>query len=169
MRKLILISAAVAFLGACEVRRDEASGTGQRVAPAGSVSQDEAEKIVGAAHAAFTSGDAFQIMEHYAPGASVFDPAHIDATTDRATQTKWTADFVAMKPSDLVTQPREVRALDADTIVASGIAAFLAQMGPNRQRLRVRYSQVFERQSDGRWLIVHEHMSMPPGPAGPGA
>ena len=167
MSKLILISAAALAVGACEVRKAAAPVGEPRVERA--LGQEEAEKVVANTHAAFTSGDAFRIMENYAPGASMFDPGHADMTTDRATQTKWTADFVAMKPSDLVTQPREVRVLDADTIVASGKAAFLAQVGANRERLQVRYSQVFQRQPDGAWKIVHEHMSMPPGPVGPGA
>ena len=169
MSKLILISAAALALGACEVRKTSEPAAEPRVEQAGPVSQQEAERIVTAVHAAFTGGDAFKIMENYAPGASMFDPGHPESTTDRATQTKWTADFVAMKPSDLVVQPREVRVLDSDTIVASGMAAFVAQVGPDRQRLRVRFSQVFQRQPDGAWKIVHEHMSMPPGPVGPGA
>lgn len=168
MRLILLVSLAALSLAGCDAQPKACVGQecGDPVTP---MKQEEAEKIVADAHASFTSGDAFKIMEHYAPGASVFDPGHVEASTDRATQTKWAADFVAMKPSDLVTQSKEVRILGGDTIVASGIAAFLAQIGPNRERVSARYTQVYHQQPDGRWLIVHEHMSMPPAPPGPGA
>jgi uncharacterized protein (TIGR02246 family) len=168
MRKLLLIGVAALALNACEVRKENAPSEQTAVSPAGAISQAEAEKIVADANASFTGGDAFKIMEFYAPGAVMFDPTHVEPTGDRAIQTKWAADFVAMKPSDLVTQMRAVQILDGDTIVASGIAAFLANVGPNRQRLSTRYTQVFERQADGSWKIVHEHMSLPPAPPGPG-
>ena len=168
MRRLHLIGAAALALTACEFKQATAPGDGGAVSSSASISQADAEKIVADAHASFTGGDAFKIMEFYAPGAVMFDPTHVEPTGDRAIQTKWAADFVAMKPSDLVTQMRAVQILDGDTIVASGIAAFLANVGPNRQRLSSRYTQVFQRQADGSWKIVHEHMSLPPAPPGPG-
>jgi uncharacterized protein (TIGR02246 family) len=108
------------------------------------------------------------MMEHYAPGAVVVDAANNVPTSDRATITKWTADFAAMKPSDLTTEPHLVQSIDGDTIVSSGIAAFLADVGGRRQRVSVRYTHVFERQADGRWLIVAEHNSIPPQPVATG-
>ena len=168
MRRLIMIGAAALALTACDVKQAAAPAEGGAASSATSISQADAEKIVAEAHASFTGGDAFKIMEFYAPGAVMFDPSHVEPTGDRAIQTKWAAEFVAMKPSDLVTQMRAVQILDGDTIVASGIAAFLADVGGHRQRLSSRYTQVFQRQSDGSWKIVHEHMSLPPAPPGPG-
>jgi len=167
VRNFLMIGAAALALTACDVKQ-AATGEGAATSSAAAISQADAEKIVADAHASFTGGDAFKIMEFYAPGAVMFDPTHVEPTGDRAIQTKWAADFVAMKPSDLVTQMRAVQILDGDTIVASGIAAFLANVGPNRQRLSTRYTQVFQRQGDGSWKIVHEHMSLPPAPPGPG-
>ena len=163
MRNWMMIGAAAFALTGCEIKSSAPERDGA-AASAEAPSQAEAEKIVADMHASFTGGDAFKIMEHYAPGAVMFDPAHPEPSDDRAVQTKWASDFVTMKPSDLVSTTRHVQVLDEDTIVASGIAAFLADLGPNRERLSVRYSQVFQRQPDGSWKIAHEHMSMPPAP-----
>lgn len=167
MRIMILFGAAALALGGCEVKSPPPPADPAAEASRVPISQEEAADIVADMHAAFTSGDAFKIMQHYAPGAVVFDPSRAEASTDRAMQTKWAADFVVMKPSDLVTSSRHVQVLDANTIIASGNAAFLADVGGNRERLTVRYSQVFDRQPGGEWKIVHEHMSMPPAPPAP--
>ena len=169
MRNVLTIAMVALALAGCDfktaVTADNGSVTAASLAPPTAA---EADKVVGEAYAAFTSGDAIAMMGHYAPNATVIDAANNAPTSDRATITKWTADFAAMKPSDLVTNPRMVQVLDADTIVSSGIAAFLADVGGNRQRVSVRYTHVFQRQPDGRWLIVNEHNSIPPQPVAPG-
>lgn len=125
-------------------------------------SQTEAEKIVTDAEASFTGGDAGAIMAHYANGAVVFDPSLLDPSTDRTMQTKWAAAYTTMKPADMTIASRHVQVLDADTIVASGVMSFTAQVGPNRQLLRTRFTDVYQKQADKGWKIVHEHMSGPP-------
>lgn len=156
-------------LSACDFNSTPGTNTSSTSTTAGtSMTPNDAERVVNEAYAAFTSGDAVKIMEHYAPGAVVIDAANNMPTTDRATITKWTADFAAMKPSDMVANPRMVQSFNDDTIVSSGIAAFLADVGGRRQRVSVRYTHVFERQPDGRWLIVAEHNSIPPQPVSTG-
>lgn len=162
--KPVLLACAALLVAGCEVRSDQAREAAGGAGPA----QAEAEKIVGEAHAAFVGGDAFKIMAHYAPGAVMFDPAHRDPTADRNIQTQWATEFVAMKPGDLVMNPAQVQRLDDDTMVASGIANFTGEIGGTRRLLHARYSQVFQKQADGHWLIVHEHMSMPPNVPGAG-
>ena len=130
--------------------------------PAQAPSQSEAEKIVADAEASFTSGDAQKIMGHYADGAVVFDPSLLEPSADRTMQTKWAAAFTTMQPADMTIASRQLQVLDADTMVASGVMSFTAQVGPNRQLLRTRFSDVYQKQADGSWKIVHEHMSGPP-------
>ncbi|MDQ3075361.1 MAG: SgcJ/EcaC family oxidoreductase [Pseudomonadota bacterium] len=165
MRNGLTIAMLALALGGCDFRTavtaDNGSVTAASLTPPTAA---EADKIVSEAYAAFTSGDAIAMMGHYAPGATVIDAANNAPSSDRATITKWSANFAAMKPSDLVTDPRTVQVLDADTIVSSGMAAFLADVGGNRRRVSVRYTHVFQRQPDGRWLIVAEHNSIPPQP-----
>lgn len=169
MRKMVTIAATALALAACDFKTAVTSEDGKvSAADLSSPSAADADKIVGDAYATFTSGDAIKMMEHYAPGAVVVDGANNVPTNDRAMITKWSADFAAMKPSDLVTNPRMVQILDADTIVSSGIAAFLADVGGRRQRVSIRYTHVFQRQPDGRWLIINEHNSIPPQPVATG-
>jgi uncharacterized protein (TIGR02246 family) len=166
MRTGLMIVAAGLALAGCKASPSSDNST---AAPSpAALGQNEAERVVGDAYAAFTSGDAVAMMAHYAPGAVVVDAANNAPTADRTTITKWTADFAALKPSDLTTEPHFVQAIDGDTIVSSGIAAFLADVGGRRQRVSVRYTHVFERQADGRWLIVAEHNSIPPQPVSTG-
>ncbi|MEA1071254.1 SgcJ/EcaC family oxidoreductase [Sphingomonas sp. LY160] len=131
-------------------------------APAAPPSQTDAEKVVADAEAAWSSGQVERVMANYADGAVVFDSSTLAPTTDRNVQTRANAAFLTMKPADFRVEPRHVQALDDDTIVASGVLAFTAQVGATRQLIRTRYSQVYQKQADGRWLIVHEHMSAPP-------
>jgi uncharacterized protein (TIGR02246 family) len=165
MRTTFTIVTLALALAGCDVTTTTTADKGG--APA-AMTSGEADKVVADAYAAFTSGDAIRMMEHYAPNAVVIDAANNMPTTDRATITKWTADFAAMKPSDLTTDPRIVQSFDDHTIISSGIAAFLADVGGRRQRVSVRYTHVFERQPDGRWLIVAEHNSIPPQPVATG-
>lgn len=161
MRGLLLAATVAALLGGCNVKTAESDPAKVAGASADAVKGTDAEQAVAAAHAAYVGGDAQKIMDLYAPGAIVFDPAHREPSNDRAMQTRWAADFVLMKPADMVSKP-VIQPLGPDSFIASGIAAFTAQVNGNRSLLHSRYSQVFQRQPDGRWLIVHEHMSIPP-------
>ena len=100
MRNVLTIAMVALALAGCDfktaVTADNGSVTAASMTPPTAA---EADKIVGEAYAAFTSGDAIRMMEHYAPDAVVIDAANNAPSTDRATITKWTADFAAMKPS----------------------------------------------------------------------
>jgi uncharacterized protein (TIGR02246 family) len=169
MRNLIMVAVSALALAGCNFQATPGSKTSSTSSTTGvSMSASEADQVVNAAYADFTSGDAVKMMAHYAPGAVVIDAANNLPSTDRATITKWTADFAALKPSDLTTNPRLVQSFNDDTIVSSGVAAFLADVGGRRQRVSVRYTHVFEKQADGKWLIVAEHNSIPPQPVSTG-
>ena len=129
---------------------------------AGPLTQASAEKIVADAEAAWSSGRIETVMANYAEGAVVFDTSTLGPTTDRNVQTRGNAAFLTMKPSDFRVDPRHVQMLDNDTIVASGVLSFIASVGAARPLLKTRYTHVYQRQPDGRFKIVHEHMSSPP-------
>ena len=167
MRATLTIALLALAVAGCDASTRVGNGVGA-ASNGRALTAQEADKIVNDAYASFTSGDAMRMMAHYAPDAVVIDAANNQPTLDRTTITKWTADFAAMKPSDLVANPRMVQSFNDDMIVSSGIAAFLADVGGRRQRVSVRYTHVFARQADGRWLIVAEHNSIPPQPVAPG-
>jgi ketosteroid isomerase-like protein len=161
MRLNLLVGVAALALAGCNAEKstktDEAAAR-----PAAKLTQAEAEKIVANAESAWSSNRVETVMANYADGAVVFDTSTLPPTTDRNVQTRGNAAFLTMKPADFRVDPRHVQLLDNDTIVASGVLSFTASVGAARPLLKTRYTQVYQRQPDGSFKIVHEHMSSPP-------
>ena len=163
MRSISLIGAAALVLAGCEVKQSSPAAEPPTATSAATpLTQAAAEKIVTDAEAAWSGGRIDAVMANYAEGAVVFDTSALAPSTDRTVHTKGNAGFLTMKPADFRVDPRHVQLLDDDTIIASGVVAFTANIGAARELLRARYSQVYRRQLDGSWKIVHEHMSSPP-------
>lgn len=154
MRKFLPI-AALSMLAACQQQQ----GGEAKLAPP---TQAEAETIIEATEKSYGSGNAAEIMAHYADGAVMFDQGLLAPVADRQLQTKLTQGFAATQPRDFTVANRAIQILDADTFVASGVTAFTIQLGQARQPARARFTQVYQRQGDGAFKIVHEHMSAPP-------
>lgn len=165
MRSELLIALAFLALTGCDSRQSPS-----RVAEQGEsndrLTQASAEKIVADAEAAWSSGRIETVMANYADGAVVFDTSTLSPTTDRNVQARGNAAFLTMKPADFRVDPRHVQMLDNDTIVASGVLSFTANVGAARPVLKTRYTHVYQRQPDGSFKIVHEHMSSPPPSTG---
>lgn len=138
-------------------------------APSGQppVTEAEAAKIAAAAEANFTTGDVNKIMDQYASGAVMIDAATPDPSTDRKVQTGWARNFNSMAPGNFEVVGRHIQLLGGDAFVSSGIERFTVAAGAARPTVSARFTDVFQRQSDGRWKIVNEHVSMPPTPAPP--
>ncbi len=162
MRYTSLMVIAALALGACEVRRAPDADAPTSTAAAAPLTQTDAEKIVADSEKAWSSGAVETVMANYAPGATVFDTSRLAATADRNLVTRGNADFLAMKPADFTVADRDTQPLGDDVIVSSGVVSFTAQVGQARPVMKARYTQVFERQPEGNWKIVHEHMSAPP-------
>jgi len=131
------------------------------------VTKAEATRIAEAAEANFTTGDVKKIMAQYGDGAVMFDSSHAGLSTDRKVQTGWAQDFVSMKPADYHVPDRQVQVLGPDAFVSSGTEVFTIAAGNARPQISARFTDVFQRQSDGSWKIVHEHVSLPPAPEAP--
>jgi ketosteroid isomerase-like protein len=155
MRIAVALSVAAIMLAGCKLQH---SGDTQAVTKA------EATKIAEAAEASFTAGDVKKIMAQYADGAVMFDSSHPGYSTDRKTQTGWSQDFVSMKPADYHVPDRQIQIVGPDAFVSSGTEVFTIAAGTARPQFSARFTDVFQRQSDGSWKIVHEHVSLPPAP-----
>jgi hypothetical protein len=155
--KPVLLAASLATLAAC------AQQPAAPPEPAAVPTAEEAAAIVDGAEAAWTSADTGKIMAAYKEGGVWFDPVVVEPSADRATQTNWTDGFTAMKLTEKAIAAKNVQVLDADTIVASGVATF--KSGAAGDPVTFRYSDVYQKQPDGKWLIVHEHLSAPPAEA----
>jgi ketosteroid isomerase-like protein len=105
-------------------------------------------------------------MGQYAEGAVIFDAGHPTFSTDRKVQTGWAQDFVSMKPTDYHVPDRQIQILGPDAFVSSGTEIFSVSAGSATPTISARFTDVFQRQSDGSWKIVHEHVSLPPAAPG---
>ena len=137
-------------------------------APSGQppVTVAQASAIALNAEASFTTGDINKIMAHYADPAVMIDAATVEPSGDRKIQTGWTRNFISMKPADYRVPDRHIQLLGGDAFVSSGTETFTVAAGAARPTVSARFTDVFQRQKDGSWKIVHEHVSMPPTPAG---
>lgn len=129
------------------------------------VSEAEATQIATAAEASFTGGKVDAIMTHYADGATMIDAAAPDPTTDRKIETGWARNFASMDPKDYAVVGRHIQLLGPDAFVSSGIERFSVAAGTARPTVSARFTDVFQRQRDGRWQIIHEHVSTPAAPS----
>ena len=119
-------------------------------------------RIAEQAEANFTTGKVEDIMRQYADGAVMFDTTQPGFSSDRKVQTGWARDFASMKPSDYRVPDRQIQLLGPDAFISSGTEMFTVASGNARPTLSARFTDVFQRQPDGSWKIVHEHLSVPP-------
>ena len=131
------------------------------------VTKAEATRIAEQAEATFTTGDVNAIMRQYADGAVMFDASHPELSIDRKVQAGWARDFVSMKPADYHVPDRQIQLLGPEAFVSSGTEVFTVEAGAARPTVSARFTDVFQRQRDGSWKIVHEHVSLPPAQPAP--
>jgi uncharacterized protein (TIGR02246 family) len=122
----------------------------------------EATQIAERTEATFTKGDAKAIMSQYANDAVMIDAGSPDPSTNRKVQSGWAQTFVSMQPADYKVLNRHVQLLGSDAFISSGIETFTVAAGAGRPTVSARFTDVFQRQKDGSWKIVNEHVSMPP-------
>ena len=130
------------------------------------VTEAEATAVAERAEASFTTGNVDAIMAQYANGAVMIDASNAAPSTDRKMQTGWAKAFVSMKPTDYHVPDRHIQLLGPDAFISSGTEMATIEAGAARPTISARFSDVFQRQRDGSWKIVHEHVSMPPTAAG---
>ena len=157
MRKSIGVALALLALGGCK----QAASTDHPP-----VTKAEAARIAEDAEATFTKGDVNAIMAQYANGAVMFDAAHPGWSADRKVQSGWARDFVSMKPANYGVPDRQIQIVGPDAFISSGTETFTVEAGAARPTVSARFTDVFQRQMDGSWKIVHENISLPPAPAG---
>ena len=144
-----------------------AAGCQQQAGSNPPITAAEATRIAEQAEANFTKGDVKAVMAQYASGAVMIDAASPNPSTDRKVQTGWGQAFVSMQPADYKVVDRQIQLLGPDAFISSGIETFTVAAGQARPTVSARFTDVFQRQKDGSWKIVNEHVSMPPAPATP--
>jgi ketosteroid isomerase-like protein len=124
----------------------------------------QATKIAEGTEANFTKGDVKAVMAQYADNAVLIDATSPNPSADRRVQSAWAQTFVSMQPADYKVVDRHIQLVGPDAFVSSGIETFTVAAGSARPTVSARFNDVFQRQKDGSWKIVNEHVSMPPAP-----
>jgi hypothetical protein len=128
------------------------------------ISDAEAAAAADAAQTAWTSMDATKIDSVYASNVIGFDPIAPPLSIDRGNWTKLQQGFAAMKFDHIAVPDRRIQVLDANTFIVSGTAQFTSKDGPVKA-MPMRFTDVYQRQPGGKFLIVNEHVSqVPPTP-----
>jgi ketosteroid isomerase-like protein len=160
-RTLAVLAVTASVLTATGASAFQAAGMPDQQAPAAKMSDSKAAAIADATQAAWASMDANKIDSAYASDIVGFDPIVPQLSIDRANWTKLQQGFAGMKFDHLTVPDRKIQVIDADSFVVSGTAYFTSKSGPLKA-MPMRFTDVYRRQADGRFLIVNEHVSAVP-------
>jgi ketosteroid isomerase-like protein len=156
----LLLAGAVITLSGCQ--QGESPAAAAEIAPTTS----ESMAIVSTAEENWNTMDKAKIMSPYLEGAVMIDAMAPAPSVDRAVQEKWAAGFAKMKLDSHQVPDRRIQVLDARTMVASGTATFQSSKAATAKPVAVRFTDVYQKQDDGSWKIVHEHLSLIPAAEG---
>ncbi|MBB4713627.1 SgcJ/EcaC family oxidoreductase [Streptomyces luteogriseus] len=116
-------------------------------------------------NAALRTGDPKKVAELYAKDAVLLPTVSNQVRTDRAGIVDYFEHFLQNKPVGTKVES-VVNVLDRDTVIDTGVYEFsLTDHGTGeKSTVKARYTYAYEKQPNGRWLIVNHHSSkMPQG------
>lgn len=149
--------ASCVLLAAC---KSEAPATSS--APA--VTEADAAKAFDATVAAWGSMDAAKVKGLYAPDVAGFDYAMPGLVSDRATWDKNQDGFAAAKLDKITVSEKKVQLLGNDAFVVTSASEGNSTAIP-ANKTQFRCTDIYQRQPDGKWLIVNENCGASPKPA----
>jgi uncharacterized protein (TIGR02246 family) len=160
--RLILAAAAAAILTACApaAKEDVAIPPPPPALP----TQDDVRAAYAGLEAAVKNRDPAALTAVFAPtaifiGADNNELYKFDAAAMSAGAAEWFKSEPTVTPNMV-----EVQILDADTFVESGIITYDFKRDGKPIWRAERYTHVWQKQADGGWKIVTEHMSAMPKP-----
>ncbi|HET6707783.1 SgcJ/EcaC family oxidoreductase [Amycolatopsis sp.] len=113
-------------------------------------------------NAALATGDPQRVADLYAPDAVLLPTVSNEVRRSRAEIVDYFTKFLQSKPQGVI-ENEIVDVLDADTAVNTGVYEFTLTKDGKSERVRARYTYVYELR-EGKWLIVNHHSSaMPEG------
>lgn len=138
-----------------------ACGTGAASTPAEPTELD-IRNLFPAWNAALATGDPQKVADLYAPDAVLLPTVSNQVRRTRAEIVDYFTKFLKDKPQGEM-RDQIVDVLDADTAINAGVYEFTLTKEGKQQRVKARYTYVYELR-DGKWLIVNHHSSaMPEG------
>ncbi|MFI6804202.1 SgcJ/EcaC family oxidoreductase [Streptomyces luteogriseus] len=168
-RRITVAVAATAVLAAGTL----AVGTGVAGADSRGKGQKQAKPVTKAQvlglfdrwNAALQTGDPKKVADLYAKDAVLLPTVSNQVRTDRAGIVDYFEHFLQNKPVGTKVES-VVNVLDRDTVIDTGVYEFsLTDHGTGeKSTVKARYTYAYEKQPNGRWLIVNHHSSkMPQG------
>ena len=113
-------------------------------------------------NAALATGDPQRVADLYAPDAVLLPTVSNQVRRTRAEIVDYFTKFLKNKPQGVI-EDEIVDVLDADTAINTGVYEFALTKDGKAEKVRARYTYVYELR-DGKWLIVNHHSSaMPEG------
>ncbi|MEV0239499.1 SgcJ/EcaC family oxidoreductase [Streptomyces sp. NPDC050674] len=116
-------------------------------------------------NAALQTGDPKKVADLYAKDAVLLPTVSNQVRTDRAGIVDYFEHFLLNKPKGTKIES-VVNVLDRDTVIDTGVYEFaLTDHGTGaKSTVKARYTYAYEKQPNGKWLIVNHHSSkMPQG------
>ncbi|MFJ8468205.1 SgcJ/EcaC family oxidoreductase [Streptomyces swartbergensis] len=114
-------------------------------------------------NAALQTGDPQKVADLYAQDAVLLPTVSNNVRTDRAEIVDYFEHFLKNKPEGTKIES-VVNVLDRDTVIDTGVYEF-ALTDPAtgaKNTVKARYTYAYEKQADGKWLIVNHHSSKMP-------
>ncbi|MFH8657264.1 SgcJ/EcaC family oxidoreductase [Streptomyces afghaniensis] len=114
-------------------------------------------------NAALQTGDPRKVADLYAKDAVLLPTVSNNVRTDRAEIVDYFEHFLQNKPAGTKVES-VVNVLDRDTAIDTGVYEFALtdhETGA-KNTVKARYTYVYEKQADGKWLIVNHHSSKMP-------
>ncbi|MEO6716615.1 MAG: DUF4440 domain-containing protein [Novosphingobium sp.] len=151
MNKIACLAALALLAGTAACKRVETT----------KISEADAVAAADATQKAWISQDLTTVDALYSKEITAFDPASAPLATDWTTFDKYNQGFIAGKFDGITVPDRKIQILDSDTFVVSGTGMLTSTQGKDKS-VPMRFSDVYEKQADGKWLIVNEHVSFVP-------
>ncbi|WP_030955725.1 SgcJ/EcaC family oxidoreductase [Streptomyces sp. NRRL S-481] len=169
VRRRIALAAAVAVaaagtfaLGAGVAGADSASESAKHTKPA---TKAQVLSLFDQWNAALRTGDPNKVADLYAKDAVLLPTVSNNVRTDRAEIVDYFEHFLQNKPVGTKVES-VVNVLDRDTVIDTGVYEFALTDHETGEKstVKARYTYAYEKQRDGKWLIVNHHSSkMPEG------
>ncbi|MEU6913984.1 SgcJ/EcaC family oxidoreductase [Streptomyces olindensis] len=142
-----------------------ADSRGKAHKPAGTATKAQVLGLFDNWNAALQTGDPQKVADLYAKDAVLLPTVSNNVRTDRAEIVDYFEHFLQNKPSGTKIES-VVNILDRDTVIDTGVYEFALTDHKTgaKSTVKARYTYAYEKQPDGRWLIVNHHSSkMPEG------
>jgi hypothetical protein len=125
------------------------------------ISEEQATKIADKVIASFATKDPQTLANFYAPDRVFLDSEHNEPFRDDARLIAFANGLMSLEPTQTILS-RTIKVLDHDTFVNTALGSVRIKTDTGPTIIKVRYTQVFQKQKDGTWKIAVEHLSNAP-------